>query len=105
MPKLAAETMAALDRFDPEAMKAAMPGQSAVIDKIATRKALRDHDLCDCNPAGMLQLVWEEEEDKRELSGLESTLADVGRTCLQGDTHRLFSHLIALRRSKRADDQ
>lgn len=78
------------------------PLSLVVVDKIVGRQNHTDHDLCNANPMGLLQLLWEEldHDNADDLNTLDGVLADIGGTCLQGDTHRLFSHLVAIRRSR-----
>ena len=79
------------------------PSSMVVVDKIVGRQDYTDHDLCNVNPMGLLQLLWEEldHDNADDLNMLDGVLDDIGGTCLQGDTHRLFSHLVAIRRSRR----
>jgi hypothetical protein len=104
MPGLAAESRTAALRCDPAAIVSRLTLLSAkrAVDKIFHRRTLGDSDLCGTNPLGMLQLIWEEIDicDASDVSALEELLVDVGQTCLQGDTHRIFSHLLAIRRSR-----
>ena len=102
MPGLVKESEDANNRCDPSKIKGSL-NQNVwfVIDKITGRRIMKDSDLCKVNPLGLLQLVWEEiPKEKDDLSALEGLLRDIGGTCLQGDTHRLFSYLVAMRRSK-----
>lgn len=101
MPGLVAEAASALCRFNPEAIKRfAGPASYAVVDKVASRSRMSDRDLCGANPAGLLQLLWEACAVTNDREAMAATLADVGSTCLQGDTHRIFAHLLAIRRSQ-----
>jgi hypothetical protein len=104
MPGLAAESRAAALRCDLAAIVSRLTLLSArrAVDKILHRRALEDSDLCGTNPLGLLQLIWEDIDicDARDILALEELLVDVGQTCLQGDTHRMFSHLLAIRRSR-----
>ena len=104
MPNLSVESAAAAARCDPAIIvsKLTLLAAKMAVDKIFRRRTLADSDLCGANPLGMLQLIWEEIDtrDAGDVSALEDLLADVGQTCLQGDTHRMFSHLLAIRRSK-----
>ena len=79
------------------AKKALSPDTHAVLDKIANRKGMSDGDLCGVNPLSMFVLVWN--CAKTDVRAIEDVLRDIGLTCLQGDTHRLYSILIAMRRS------
>lgn len=83
------------------------PHVHPVLDKLASRIALTDPHLCDTNPVGLLVLVWAAVKatggtsgpEAEALAALRCTLEDMGSTCLQGDTHRLFALLVALHRS------
>ena len=82
----------------------------ACLTKMEKRKDLVDMDLhvvsCDgkkkvgIKPAGLLALVW---EDKIKPNGaydhLLGTLKDMGTTCPQGDSHRLFATYVAFSRT------
>ena len=97
------------DPLSPETlaeMKAAVPpGVHHVLDKIKQREAMHDRDLCGVTPAGMLLSVWEQVKGGRGTpEALGDMLADIGGTCLQGDTHRLFSLYIANERSMAVAD-
>lgn len=102
MPALPAESARAGARCDPAAIRSALGRDVwAVVDKIAGRRSCGDLDLCGMDPLGLLQLLWEEMDarDAGDIAALEDLLRDIGHTCLQGDTHRLFSRLLAIRRS------
>ena len=102
MPRLVSDANLALSRVDLAAIKAsARPSVRCVIDKVSSRKAMSDSDLAGVNPMGLLQLAWEETERTPDGDGaLSDLLEDMGGTCLQGDTHRLFFYVRALRLSK-----
>jgi hypothetical protein len=72
----------------------------ACLDKMTRRKDVVDNDLCGVMPAGLLALVWEDKikpnEEARE--HFLATLKDMGTTCVQGDTHRLFATYVAFSR-------
>ena len=71
-----------------------------VIDKVYDRRNLIDKDLCGVNPAGLLHIAWTiTPKDSGGYAALADLLRDMGNTCLQGDTHRLFSYIYALRAS------
>lgn len=77
------------------------PAAAAAAAKIRSRAGARDGDLCGVAPMGLLALACEWAAGSGEssrLSALDDCLADVGQTCLQGDTHRIFSLLLAARR-------
>lgn len=83
-----------------------VPSAKAVVDQVLLKMERRrnavDADLGGVIPAGLLALVWFDyvkkiNEPECYLHFLE-TLADMGTTCIQGDTHRLFSSLVALHR-------
>lgn len=101
MPNLAQESQTAVTRADTAAMKAALPaGVWPVINKIESRKGATDGDLCGVNPLGMLQIAWEvTPKDADGQRALVDLLTDIGGTCLQGDTHRLFFYIRAVRMS------
>lgn len=102
MPQLVQEANAAADRSDPAAIKRSLPSQQwPVVDKIASRKGVKDSDLCRVDPLGLLQISWEETpRDADGTKALVDLLNDIGGTCLQGDTHRLFFYVRAMRLSK-----
>lgn len=72
---------------------------TACLDKMARRRDAVDNDLCGVVPAGLLSLVW---EDKIKPNGAYDhflgTLEDMGTTCVQGDSHRLFATHVAFSR-------
>jgi len=78
----------------------------AVVDQVLKKMELRRHavdmDLGGVVPAGLLVLVWFDYVKKINepecYMHFSETLADMGTTCIQGDTHRLFSSLVALHR-------
>jgi hypothetical protein len=80
-------------------------GIAAVLSKIRSRIGVPDRHLCDVRPAGLLAVVWSDLVDPRANPELYEhfrlTLLDVGGTCLQGDTHRLFATYVALVRDLR----
>jgi hypothetical protein len=79
----------------------------ACLDKMTKRKDLVDMDLhvldngtkVGIKPAGLLALVW---EDKIKPNGAYDhflgTIKDMGNTCPQGDSHRLFATYVAFSR-------
>lgn len=72
------------------------------LDKMVARRNAIDTDLFGVVPAGLLALVWIEyvkKIDEPECYTLfQETLHDMGTTCLQGDSFRLLSILVALER-------
>jgi hypothetical protein len=71
-----------------------------VIDKIVARRHLADPDLCGVNPLAMFVSTWLlVQDDPDSIKSMTDILRDVGGTCLQGDTHRLYSLYLALKRS------
>jgi hypothetical protein len=102
MPQLVQEAAEAVSRADPGAMKRVLPPNVwHVIDKITSRRGQVDCDLCQINPLGLLQIAWEETcKDPDSYRSLADVLTDIGDTCLQGDTHRLFFYVRAVRLSK-----
>ena len=83
-----------------EQARAALPQHSRVLDKILVRRNAADPELCGLGPLGLFALVWEK-RGELGLQAISDVLTDVGHTCLQGDTHRLFSLYVAHERSKR----
>jgi hypothetical protein len=81
---------------------------NGVLGKMASRKNVIDADLCGISPAGLLSLVWIEYVKKNKNPEFymlfSQTLYDMGLHCVQGDTHRLFSILVAMDRSSVGDD-
>jgi hypothetical protein len=69
------------------------PKFDSIVRKIVKRRGVRDHDLCGCSPLGLFVLACEKVQDKKALNDM---LADISHTCVQGDTHRLFSLLYAI---------
>jgi hypothetical protein len=102
MPDLVQESIAASARSNPAAIKQSLlPQVRHVVDKILGRRDARDNDLCGVNPLGLLQIAWEEtSRDADGDSALSELMFDIGGTCLQGDTHRLFFYIRAIRLSK-----
>ena len=109
LPGLTAEASARLD-ITVEDMRRRGIGVSgpaeAAVKKIVARSEVVDADLCNVVPAGLLVITW---ELALKVSGssptlrlmFEQTLSDMGTTCVQGDTHRLFSLYHALRKSEK----
>jgi hypothetical protein len=80
-----------------EANEKMPPQAKQALMKIASRLGATDGDLCGCCPGGLFVLCWENPLVTKE--ALADCLADVAGTCLQGETHRLFSLLLAAKRS------
>lgn len=98
-PTLAAQSVEAEARADTvvtAAKQTLPPAVHSVIDKIVKRRGIRDRDLCGCSPLGLFVLAYEKVQDKKALSDM---LADIAHTCVQGDTHRLFSLIYAIHHS------
>ena len=95
MPTLPLESQeAAKNRADAvlkEARSILQGSLLTVIDKIERRRNVSDGDLCGSNPLGMFVLAWE----RCDRDSVMDCLTDVGMTCVQGDTHRLFSLILA----------
>jgi hypothetical protein len=78
------------------------PAVAAVLAKIRSRKGVKDMHLCGVLPAGLLAIVWADQvtliNEPELYEHFRLTLIDIGGTCLQGDTHRLFATYVALSR-------
>lgn len=65
-----------------------------------------DRDLCCILASGLLVVCWDmakEMNDKDSIAPLFiDTLDDMGKTCIQGHTHRLFSLYVALKESQKS---
>ena len=103
-PELPRLTMLYASSFDRAAkeIKAKYAGNEVVaacLEKMWRRREAIDNDLCGVRPSGLLSLVW---EDKIKPNGAYDhflgTLIDMGTTCLQGDSHRLFATYVAYNR-------
>jgi len=79
------------------AILAANPALAPVMTKLAGRANALDKDLCNVSPTGLLVVAWDLAD--HDVSIVTPTLVDMGATCLQGDTHRLFSLIVALQRA------
>lgn len=81
---------------------AGAPGALSVLEKLVTRKRSMDADLAGVSLAGLFAMIWfkyvKEINDVDCYALLRDTLIDMGTTCLQGDTHRLFSIMVSLDR-------
>jgi hypothetical protein len=81
---------------------------AACLDKMDRRKDIVDHDMyiVDSNkdhicisPSGLLALLWDEKIKPNEsYVHFRETLLDMGLTCPQGDSHRLFASYVAFSR-------
>ena len=75
-----------------------------VMDKMTNRKKAIDVDLYGVVPAGLLSLVWMEYvkriNEKECYDLFKDTLLDMAQTCVQGDSHRLLTILVALHRAE-----
>ena len=73
-----------------------------IVDKIFGRRGCLDRDLRCVDPFGMLVLTWRGLKGVGDMANagtvMSDFLRDIGGTCLQGDTHRLFSVLLTIRR-------
>lgn len=81
------------------------PSVEPVLTKMGQRKNVVDRDLGGVMPAGLLALVWfglvTKIDEPECYTHFLLTLEDMGPTCIQGDTHRLFSTYVALVRAMR----
>lgn len=76
---------------------------SACLDKIYGRRGAIDRDLGSVSVAGLLCVVWSDCVVPRIGMAFDifvSTLCDMGTTCVQGDSHRLFATYVALKRDE-----
>lgn len=98
MPELVAQSVKAEERYPQlsNEILARYPQCAPVVHKIAGRRGMRDNDLCGVCPLGLLVVAWE----CADRQALEMMLHDIGQTCLQGDTFRLFSLILAMHRSR-----
>lgn len=74
--------------------------KSTIVEKIIGRAGISDNDLAGVNVGKLLVKTWElvkSISDDSVFSLLSETLEDIGQTCLQGDTHRLWSFYRALK--------
>ena len=93
-------------------LRATVRDQDAVraLDKMSRRSDARDTDLGGLHNLGMLAILWrlalERSGTERAAAAklIEPTLSDMGTTCVQGDSHRMYSLYIALIRDARAVD-
>ena len=77
------------------------PAVKTVLAKLTQRYAMRDQDLCGISGSGLCVLLWDRIAATNEPEAyvhFAETLEDVGGTCLQGDTHRLFFSLVTYER-------
>ena len=99
MPGLVVETEVGARRINVENVKANLPREVwHVVNKIYERRDTHDQDLCGVNPLGMLYVAASLTPRTPEgVKALSDVLRDMGTTCLQGDTHRLFAYIYAMR--------
>jgi len=111
-PRLRDQSRTYLERFDESVAEIREhynnnPPVGRVLDKLVMRKKAIDVDLFGVVPAGLLALVWTEYVlviDEKECYDLfRDTLLDMAQTCVQGDSHRLFTILVALHRAENAE--
>lgn len=79
------------------------PQAEACLEKIYNRRGAIDVDLCDVSVAGLLCMVWSDCVLPRIHTSLDlfiGTLCDMGTTCVQGDSHRLFAAYVAYKRDE-----
>lgn len=103
-PTLPAETNSARPRFKAAAADIInrLPQLAPIIAKIESRIDIVDGDIGGLYGAGLLVIVWNQVKSFNEAETyihFSDTMLDVGNTCVQGDTHRLFETYIALRAS------
>jgi hypothetical protein len=66
------------------------------IQKMIARKDVLDSQLSNVSPAGLLSIVWFDIiKPTSEFDHFRDTLNDMGGTCVQGDSHRLFATYVA----------
>ena len=74
-----------------------------VLEKVKSRKDLHDRDLAELSPANLFCYLWVQTiyrvDDRDTYRHFYETVKDMGNTCLQGDTHRLFFSYVILDRS------
>ena len=104
LPTQSLEHVCYLDRVCTEMRaKYTNPMVDLVLNKMTTRKAIKDSDLRGVMPAGLLCMVWLKLvmviNTPECYQHFLDTLVDIAGTCVQGDTHRLFSTYVALTRS------
>ena len=101
LPRL---TVTAIDEFEEVCAEilAKYPSEPVVVaclEKMRNRKLVVDRDLCGVMPAGLLAVVWNQVVKPTEAyDHFLGTLKDMGTTCVQGDTHRLFATYVAFTR-------
>lgn len=80
------------------------PEALACLDKIYRRRGAIDKDLAGVSVAGLLCVVWSDCVHPKigagSLSLFTNTLVDMGLTCVQGDSHRLFAAYAAYKRDE-----
>lgn len=75
----------------------------AIYQKLTTRANTIDNDIGALCIGGLFVMVWEliDTKDTTALAHFKDTLLDMGLTCVQGDSHRLFSTYVALKRASK----
>jgi hypothetical protein len=71
---------------------------AGVLDKLRGRISQRDGALGGVAAGGMFYFTASLAEDRWMWAALKQCLLDMGDTCLQGDTHRLFCLYVAMSR-------
>lgn len=105
-PKLPEETNSARSQFKAVASDiiSKLPQLTPIVSKIESRLDITDGDIGGIYGAGLLVIVWKQVKEFNEAETYKhfsDTMLDIGNTCVQGDTHRLFETYIALRQSKK----
>ena len=103
MPELVQQSIDAEARFPAvsQQLLSLYASSAQVINKIVGRRGMRDGDLCGTSPLGLLVIACE----RTDRNALGMMLQDIGQTCLQGDSHRLFSLILATHRSEMISSQ
>ena len=105
-PGLPADTNSARSQFKAVTtdINARLPQLAPIVAKIATRFDIADSDIGGLYEAGLLVIVWNQVSAFNEAETYKhfsDTMLDIGNTCVQGDTHRLFETYVALSGSKK----
>jgi hypothetical protein len=103
---LPAETNSARSKFKAVAgdIIAKLPQLASIVTKIESRFDIADSDIGGLYEAGLLVIVWNQVRAFNEAETYKhfsDTMLDIGNTCVQGDTHRLFETYIALNESNK----
>jgi hypothetical protein len=114
-PSLPAQSYAAACRFDAAChdIRTYYGAENSIVEtvlsKMEKRRDVVDRDLNGVIPAGLLAIVWFDlvvQIDSSECyNHFLMTLHDMGATCVQGDSHRLFSTYVALRRITKVEEE